>query len=144
MLCFGSYISIFWLHTKMWYLRVCCAALWLLWSSLCEIRIFIASFPLLSALNQRLCQEKKEFAFQVIFYQAKINLFLIPWSLSFFITLLLIILFFFWLAPFAEKKSACMTRDFFVQPISPKFHKVCRSAAASGSSKATALENIYM
>lgn len=34
-----------------------------------------------------------------------------------------------------------MTRDLCVQPISPKFHKVCSSAAARGSSKATALKS---
>lgn len=34
-----------------------------------------------------------------------------------------------------------MTRDFCVQPISPKLHKVCSSAAARGSSKATALKS---
>lgn len=34
-----------------------------------------------------------------------------------------------------------MTRDFCVHPMSWKFHKVCRSAAASGRSEATALKS---
>lgn len=100
MLCFGFCISVFWLHTKMWYLRVLCSPLTPLEQPVWN-QDFYSQFPLLSALNQRVCQEKKACFPGYFFIKTKLI-----WSSSHglypFYNITTNNTYYFWLAPFAE------------------------------------------
>lgn len=74
----------------------------LLWSSLCEIRIFIASFPLFSALNQAVTEKKVSFP---DFFFPKTKLICSSsHGLYPFYTTSTTNTYSFWLAPFAESQ----------------------------------------